>query len=155
MTESNMTENNPETNMTEGTAEAQTTENKPETNIAQVTAEVNPIPVPPPQQTPVTSAQALKERLDWGEPALTILDARDRESFLEEHITGAMLLSDVENALADMSANRDIYVYGESDEQITKAIDKISQAGIEEISQLKGGLSEWKAIAGPTEGRVA
>lgn len=54
------------------------------------------IPTPPPA-TPKSSAQALKERLQWGEPSLTIIDARERESYLEERITGAMLMETVVN----------------------------------------------------------
>jgi rhodanese-related sulfurtransferase len=34
----------------------------------------------------------LKKRLDWGEPALTIIDVRDREAFNTSHITGAVSL---------------------------------------------------------------
>ena len=32
----------------------------------------------------------LKERLDWGEPALSIVDIRDRSEFNQNHITGAI-----------------------------------------------------------------
>ncbi|MEQ9671840.1 hypothetical protein [Coleofasciculus sp. G2-EDA-02] len=38
-------------------------------------AEAIPTPASP-QQMPESSAQALKSRLQWGEPALTILDVR-------------------------------------------------------------------------------
>jgi rhodanese-related sulfurtransferase len=34
----------------------------------------------------------LKERLDWGEPALTIIDVRDRDAFNISHICGAISL---------------------------------------------------------------
>lgn len=109
-----------------------------------------PLPTPP-EQTPVSSAQALKERLDWGEPALTIVDAREREAFLEERITGAMLMSDI-TSLHDV---RDIYVYGDSDEKTAAAADKLRQSGFRNVSQLQGGLAGWKAIQGSTEGRAA
>jgi rhodanese-related sulfurtransferase len=108
-----------------------------------------PIPTPP-KLTPVSSAQALKERLDWGEPALTILDARDRELYLEERITGAMLLSEAKS----LPLNRDIYVYGESNEAAAAA-NQLREAGFENVSQLQGGLAGWKAISGATEGRAA
>ena len=48
-------------------------------SIAYAIATARPIP----KAHPVSSAQALKERLDWGEPALTIIDAGDRETFLK------------------------------------------------------------------------
>ena len=104
-----------------------------------------------PDAAPVSSAQALKERLDWGKPALTIIDIRDRESFLEERIMGAMLMDDVNN----LAKNRDIYVYGDSNEETAQAANKLRGAGYESVSQLQGGLAGWKAIQGPTEGRVS
>ncbi len=105
----------------------------------------------PPKQTAVSSAQALKERLQWGEPALTIIDTRSREAFLEERITGAMLISEV-TSLPD---NRSIYVYGNTDEEAAEAANTLRQDGFESVSQLQGGLAGWKAINGPTEGRTS
>ena len=105
----------------------------------------------PPEATPVSSAQALKERLQWGEPGLTIIDARDREAFLEERITGAMLLEDI----SDMSQEREIYVYGGSDAETKEAASKLRNSGIKSVSQIQGGLAGWKAVQGPTEGRAA
>jgi rhodanese-related sulfurtransferase len=111
-------------------------------------SEVIPTPAKP---TPVASAQSLKERLDWGEPALTIIDIRDRDAFLQERIRGAMLLSDVSN----LPKNREIYIYGDTEEEVAEAADNLRQAGFESVSQVQGGLPGWKAILGPTEGRIA
>ena len=105
----------------------------------------------PPEATPKSSAQALKERLQWGEPSLTIIDARDRESYLQERITGAMLLEDV-SSLPD---EREIYVYGDSSEQTESVANKLRQKGFESISEIQGGLAGWKAVQGATEGRAA
>ena len=104
----------------------------------------------PPEMTAKSSAQALKERLQWGEPGLTIIDARDRESFLEERITGAMLISDMNK----LEKNREIYVYGSKDQEAAEAADNLRQSGYEKVSQLQGGLAGWKAVQGPTEGRA-
>ncbi|MBE9047016.1 rhodanese-like domain-containing protein [Pleurocapsales cyanobacterium LEGE 10410] len=109
-----------------------------------------PIPTPP-DATPKSSAQAMKERLQWGEPGLTIIDARDRESFLEERITGAMLFSDMNK----LEKNREIYVYSNTDEEAAKTADELRQDGYESVSQLQGGLAGWKAVQGPTEGRAS
>jgi rhodanese-related sulfurtransferase len=106
------------------------------------------IPTPPPT-TPKSSAQALKERLQWGEPSLTIIDARDRESYLEERITGAMLMETVDN----LPKNRELYVYSNNDQEAETLANQIRQKGFETVSQLQGGLAGWKAIQGPTEGR--
>lgn len=103
----------------------------------------------PPAPSPKASAQSLKERLQWGEPGLTIIDARDRESYLQERITGAMLMEDV----SELAENREIYIYGSSDGETQKAADKLRQQGFSSVSQLQGGLAGWKAIEGAIEGR--
>lgn len=114
--------------MSEQKAEAQVISDAKE-KLAEV------IPTPPPA-TPVSSAQALKERLDWGEPALTIIDLRDREAYLQERITGAMLFSDIDN----LPENRDIYLYGDEKAKIAEAANNLRQAGFVSVSQIQGGL---------------
>ncbi|MGK7953620.1 MAG: rhodanese-like domain-containing protein [Xenococcaceae cyanobacterium] len=118
----------------------------------------SPLPTPPEQQLPVSSAQALKERLDWGEPALTILDARDNETYLQEHILGAMCVSSEDlqtRFMNSLSKNRDIYIYGDNDTQAELVADKFREEGFTNVSQLQGGLAGWKAVSGATEGRAA
>ena len=44
----------------------------------------------PPGLRAQASCHDLKDRLDWGEPGLTIIDARDFETFGKSHITGAV-----------------------------------------------------------------
>ena len=105
----------------------------------------------PPEPAPKSSAQALKDRLQWGEPGLTIIDARDREAYLDERITGAMLMSDVDS----LAENREIYIYGNTDQEAAEASNNLRQRGFESVSQLQGGLAGWKAVRGATEGRLA
>ena len=105
----------------------------------------------PPAPSPKASAQALQERLQWGEPGLTIIDARDREAFLEERITGAMLMEDMN----ELAPSREIYIYSSSDKETATAADKLRQSGFSSVSQIQGGLAGWKAIQGATEGRAA
>lgn len=118
----------------------------------------NVTPTPPSQQTPQSSAQALKQRLEWGEPAFTILDVRDRGSFNQSRILGSMsmpLEEDlVDRAKSSLEPRRELYVYGDSDEQTTQAASQLRQAGFNSVSELKGGLAAWKAIGGPTEGNA-
>lgn len=112
-------------------------------------------PTPPALQMPQSSAQALKDRLQWGEPAFTILDVRERNAFNQSRLMGAMPMSIDElpdRAKASLELNRDIYVYGENDEQSAQAAAKLREAGFERVSELRGGLAAWKAIGGPTEG---
>jgi rhodanese-related sulfurtransferase len=98
----------------------------------------------------------LKSRLEWGEPGLTIMDVRDREAFNDGHITGAIpmpLLSLMETVRdAKLPMERDIYVYGNTDEETAEAAAQLREAGFQYVSELKGGLNAWKSVAGPTDG---
>ncbi|WP_338022467.1 rhodanese-like domain-containing protein [Argonema antarcticum] len=109
----------------------------------------------PPGFKAQSSAHDLKSRLEWGEPAFTILDVRDREIFNDGHIMGAMPMPIdelVERAKPSIDLNRDIYVYADSDEQTSQAVNQLRSAGFEKVAELQGGLAAWKAIGGPTEG---
>jgi len=112
------------------------------------------LPEPSPLK-PQSSVQHLKTRLDWGEPALTILDIRDRRAFHAKHILGAlsMPLDELVNqALDSVESTRDIYVYGETDEQTADAAARLRTAGFHNVAELKGGLAAWQAFKYPVEG---
>lgn len=97
----------------------------------------------------------LKKRLDWGEPAFTLIDARSREAFNSSHITGAVslpLAELVERALFNLELVRDIYVYGSNDEETAKAVDLLIEAGYQNVAVLLGGLAAWKGAGFPIEG---
>lgn len=101
------------------------------------------------------TAHELKSRLNWGEPNLTILDVRDREAFDDCHILGALNTpSEILPDAADLSLQhkRDIYLYGESNEQSQAAADKLRQAGFQRVAELQGGLQSWKEIEGSIDG---
>jgi rhodanese-related sulfurtransferase len=109
------------------------------------------------QQMPVSKAQDLKERLQWGEPALTIIDVRDRDAFNQEHITGAEsfpLAELPERASESLELDRDIYIYGDDQAQTTDAAGKLRAANFSSVSEVEGGLAAWKEVSGPTEGRM-
>lgn len=130
--------------------------NNLEENIQEIKETITkPLPHPPSLKNK-SSANALKERLEWGEPALTIIDVRDREAFNKQHITGAMPMPMdvlVETAKSSLEMNRDIYIYGETDEKTSQAASALREAGFNSIAELEGGLPGWQAISGPTEGR--
>jgi rhodanese-related sulfurtransferase len=114
------------------------------------------IPPQPPIQAE-SDVHTLKSRLEWGEPAFTILDVRDRRTFNEGHIMGAMPMPIdelVDRATASLDTTRDIYVYGTNDGETAQAAQQLRSSGFEHVSQLKGGLAAWKAIGGPTEGII-
>ncbi len=113
------------------------------------------IPIPAPLKAK-SRVYDLKERLDWGEPALTIIDVRDRDAFNTSHITGAVpfpLSQLVEQALINLELVRDIYVYGSSDEETAAAAALLKEAGYQNVAELLGGLPAWKAAGFPIEGR--
>jgi rhodanese-related sulfurtransferase len=98
---------------------------------------------------------ALKNRLDWGEPALTIVDVRDRDAFNVSRIRGAIAMPIdelVTRARASLEPIRDIYVYGETEEQTVEAAAKLRDVGYQHVAELVGGLTAWKAAKYPFEG---
>ncbi|MBG1241420.1 rhodanese-like domain-containing protein [Nostoc sp. NZL] len=113
-----------------------------------------------PPQPPIeaqSDVHVLKSRLEWGEPAFTILDVRDRNTFNEGHIMGAMPMPIdelVQRAVPSLDKSRDIYIYGANEEETAQAAQQLRSNGFEHVSQLKGGLAAWKAIGGPTEGII-
>ncbi|MDJ0703361.1 MAG: rhodanese-like domain-containing protein [Leptolyngbyaceae cyanobacterium MO_188.B28] len=115
------------------------------------------IPIPAALQAK-SSVYDLKERLDWGEPALTIIDVRSKEAFNACHITGAVSwpLSQMnDQAALNLNLVRDIYVYGASDQESAAAIASLNRAGYRNVAEIKGGLTAWKVAGFPTEGAAA
>ena len=111
------------------------------------------IPTPGAMQDKASVA-ALKERLDWGEPALTIIDVSDRNTFNASHIMGAIVMpldELVSRARAALETNRDIYVYGQTEEQTAAAASQLRAAGYQNIAELMGGLAAWKRAEYPIE----
>jgi rhodanese-related sulfurtransferase len=111
-----------------------------------------PMPDTIENQAPVS---ALNKRLTWGEPALTIVDVRDREAFNKSHIMGAIAMPINElvgRAQASLELNRDIYVYGENAEETADAATRLRQVGYQHIAELTGGLSAWRFAKYPIEG---
>ncbi len=109
----------------------------------------------PPELTSCASASDLSNRLNWGEPALTIIDVRDRHAFDQERITGAVnipMAQLVEQAQAHLEVSRDIYIYSDSNDETAQAAQSLRSAGFERVAELDGGLSGWKAINAALEG---
>jgi rhodanese-related sulfurtransferase len=115
------------------------------------------IPIPEPLKAK-SRVYDLKERLDWGEPALTIIDVRDRGAFNTSRIMGAVSLPMsqlVSGALNNLELDRDIYVYGRNEEETAAAAAQLSAAGYKNVAELLGGLPAWKAAGFPIEGNSA
>ena len=115
------------------------------------------IPTPPPFKDKSLVFE-LKSRLDWGEPALTIIDARDRTEFNFRHILGAipMPVSELVNrAQSSLENSRDIYIYGETDEETAIAASLLRNAGFQNVSELRGGVAAWRALDYPVSSSQA
>ncbi|HEY9901898.1 MAG TPA: rhodanese-like domain-containing protein [Candidatus Sericytochromatia bacterium] len=100
----------------------------------------------------------LKARLDWGEPALTIIDVRDRSEFNTSHILGAVpmpLNESTQRVLDKLELGRDIYIYGATDEETAAAAAQLRAAGYQNVSEIRGGLAAWKAVGFPVESLLA
>ena len=100
----------------------------------------------------------LKARLNWGAPALTIVDVRNREEFNKCHILGAIPMPAdelVDQALVNLELTRDLYLYGDIDEEAAAAAASLRQAGYQNVSELRGGLAAWKAAGYPVSAIAA
>jgi rhodanese-related sulfurtransferase len=121
-------------------------------NVKEMLPNVTPTP---PDFHPQATAHELKSRLSFGEPALTIFDLRDRDAFQSCRIMGAMQL-DMENVQKgekpSVASERDIYLYGNSDQETAAAAKTLRDAGFTHVAELQGGLVDWRSIGGAVEG---
>ncbi len=92
------------------------------------------------------TATELKSRLNGDKPALTIVDVRHPKSFNRGHISGAISVSfeRLEDlARSALTHHRNIYVYGESEEQSLRAAQILLSVGFINVAQIIGGLADW------------
>ncbi|TAE59737.1 MAG: rhodanese-like domain-containing protein [Nostocales cyanobacterium] len=103
----------------------------------------------------VADVNDLRLRLEWGQPAFTIIDLRDRFTYNHGHITGAISLplNDLlARAKSSLHPEREIYIYGDNDTQVTTAVKILEYAGFKNVSEIPGGVTAWKTFGGATEG---
>ncbi|PSP17900.1 MAG: rhodanese-like domain-containing protein [Cyanobacteria bacterium QS_8_64_29] len=116
------------------------------------------VPIPSGIERSRSRAYDLKMRLDWGQPALTIVDVRDRRAYNISHIQGAVSMPRnelLERALATLEPQRDIYIYGDTDEDTAAAAQTLRTAGFQRVTELRGGVAGWKAFGYPVESMFA
>jgi rhodanese-related sulfurtransferase len=101
-----------------------------------------------------STAYELKTRLEWGQPALSIVDVREHEAFNQGRITGAvsMPMEQLTEMKSILQPTSDIYIYGDTDEQAHTAAQMLRAAGFEAVTHVMGGLDAWHEIGGSTEG---
>ncbi|MEO1144266.1 MAG: rhodanese-like domain-containing protein [Cyanobacteria bacterium J06638_22] len=115
------------------------------------------LPVPPAIK-PESSVFELKQRLDWGEPALTIVDVRDREAFNYSRIMGAISIPLKQLAVSaptSFESDRDLYVYGANDDEATSAFHLLKEMGFQNVAKLVGGVEAWQAAGYSVEKVIA
>jgi rhodanese-related sulfurtransferase len=101
-----------------------------------------------------STAYDLKTRLEWGEPALSIVDIRKHEAFDRGRITGAisMPMEQLAEMKSALQPDRDLYIYGDTDDQAHTAAEMLRAAGFKAVTHVIDGLDAWHQIGGPTEG---
>ena len=61
----------------------------------------------------------------------------------------------VSRAAASLESERDIYVYGGTDDATADAATRLRNAGYNRVAELMGGLGAWQAATGAVEGAQA
>jgi rhodanese-related sulfurtransferase len=120
-------------------------------NVQDALGNLTPTPVILQEES---TAYDLKKRLEWGEPALSIIDIREHEAFNQGRITGAisMPMEQLDEMKSTLQPQHDLYIYGESDDLAHEAAQMLRKAGFEAVTHIMGGLAAWHEIGGPTEG---
>lgn len=100
-------------------------------------------------------AEDLKRRLDWGEPALTIIDVRHREAFNQERIRGAISMPEadlISTASDSLEYDREVFIYGDTVTQADQSVVSLKQAGFKKVASISGGIPAWQNAGGAVEG---
>jgi rhodanese-related sulfurtransferase len=96
----------------------------------------------------------LKSRSIGNKSDLSIIDIRDPAAFNREHLIGAISVPFIrigDLARSALPRYREIYIYGESDEQSLHAAKILLSNGFMNVAQIIGGLPAWREIVGATE----
>lgn len=98
--------------------------------------------------------EELRRKMDRGDN-FTLVDARSADSYMEEHIKGAISLplGEVdEKAEQILSKNDEIIVYcsGFSCAASTNEIKKLREMGFKNVRHYAGGIKDWKEAGYPT-----
>jgi rhodanese-related sulfurtransferase len=100
-------------------------------------------------------AGTLRSWVESGE--VLLVDVRETEEFVEEHIPGALHfpLSSLNPANLPHSGRRRLVLHCLSGGRSARAREQLRRAGLNHILHLSGGLLAWKAAGGPTEAGAA
>jgi hydroxyacylglutathione hydrolase len=103
----------------------------------------------PVSRTPLVAAAALHRR---GEPAdLTIVDVRSRREYTRDHVPGALHipLQELTSRLDALPRRRPIATMCEGGARSALAAGLLERAGVEDVSNVDGGMAAWRVIESP------
>ncbi|MBI5901681.1 MAG: rhodanese-like domain-containing protein [Rhodocyclales bacterium] len=85
---------------------------------------------------------------DW--PRFHVIDARDKEQYVKDHIPGAVNLEwrQVLEKRAAIPKNKSVLIYCNTGSLSAQAGFALRVAGYENVRILQGGFAEWKAKGG-------
>ena len=101
----------------------------------------------PATDVPAISAGDLAARIDAGEGPF-VLDVRQPEEEAESIIPGARMipLPELPERLAEIPADRDIFVHCRSGGRSSRAVKLLREAGISGAVNITGGINAWNAL---------
>jgi rhodanese-related sulfurtransferase len=101
-------------------------------------------------ETPGVDVQAANAALQRGDAVL--IDVREPWERDEMHIPGSLLipLGEVPERLAEIPADRDVYVHCRLGGRSARAVDFLRQAGRPRAVNVDGGIEAWAAAGLPT-----
>lgn len=98
----------------------------------------------------LTVEQVMK-KIDTGEK-VTVVDVRTKEEYKEDgYIKGALLmpLQELDKHFRHLDKEADIIVYCRSGKRSAAASEKLVASGFKKVSNMTGGMLEWKAKGYP------
>lgn len=96
---------------------------------------------------------SVAEAAEMREEGAFILDVRTPGEWEAFHITGSTLipLDQLERRISEVPTDQQIVVVCRSGNRSQTGRDILQQAGLEQVTSMSGGLSQWKAFGYPTE----
>lgn len=94
----------------------------------------------------------IRKELEGNPDLLQFLDVRGKDTYVAEHIAGAINipLAELEKRNGEISAVKKVVVYGANEKDSFQAAVSLFDLNFLNIYQLAGGIDEWKSAGGNT-----
>lgn len=95
----------------------------------------------------ISVAEAVAKR----DAGVFILDVRTPQEWEEFHVPGSTLipLDELQSRISEVPRDQEVVVVCRSGNRSARARDLLRQAGLEQVTSMAGGLTEWKAQGYP------